>query len=75
MTAKAPGAAPETIGDDLLEGVAAIATFIGLKPRRTQHLVDNGQLAGVFRMGRRIYGLKSEIRAGIEAKAKGEAAA
>lgn len=62
------------LADDLIEGVDAIADFLGLPRRRTQHLIDKGQLPGVFRMGRRICALKSKIRDGIEALAIGEAA-
>jgi hypothetical protein len=46
ITGKKPAHSPQSdlLADDLLEGVAAIATFTGLKPRRVFYLAENGML-------------------------------
>lgn len=55
---------PESLSDDLLDGVADISAFLGpekFPPRRVHHLIDSGLLP-VGRMGRRIIGSKAVLR-------------
>ena len=63
------------IAGDLLEGAEAIAAFTGLAPRQVFYLAEKGHLPGVFRLGRKICGLRSEIAAGLRARATGGKAA
>jgi hypothetical protein len=39
-----------SVADDMLDGSAAIARFIGETPRQTQHLLETGQLPA-FKLG------------------------
>jgi hypothetical protein len=57
------------IAEDLLEGIKAIAQFIGTTERRAFYLAEKGVLDGVFKQGGRWIGLKSKIRDGYERKA------
>jgi hypothetical protein len=45
---------------DLLSGAEAIATFIGVKPRRVYHLVEIRRLP-VFRMGSTLCARRSTL--------------
>jgi hypothetical protein len=60
----------QTLGDDLLSGIDAIAAFLGADERATYHLVKSGLLPGVFKIGRKWCALRSQLRAGIEDLAK-----
>ena len=51
-----------TLTDDLLNGAAAIGSYIGKSRRATYHMIENGQIP-VIRKGGRIYGRKSELDA------------
>lgn len=70
---EAPGANGEGLsgfGEDLLEGAGEIALFIfgkdtPVKRRQVYHLVENKAIP-VFKLGQRIYGRRSTIRAEIE---------
>jgi hypothetical protein len=56
--------ADETLGDDLLEGAAAIAQFLFNDPkkrRKVYHLVEHSKLP-VFWLGKIICGRKSTLR-------------
>jgi len=69
---------PETTGkkilaDDLLEGVAAIATFTGFKPRRVFYLAERGMLP-LFKVGNRWCGRRSTLIQHIVRLEAGEAA-
>jgi hypothetical protein len=50
---------------DLLSGAEAIATFIGVKPRRVYHLVEIRRLP-VFRMGSTLCARRSTLVRWIE---------
>ena len=58
-----------TIALDLLEGAEQISAFTGLPVRQIYYLADQGHLPGIFRLGRKICGLRSEIAAGLRARA------
>jgi len=58
-----------SIASDLLEGAEQIGAFTGLPVRTVYYLADKGHLPGVFRLGRKICGLRSEIAAGLRARA------
>jgi predicted DNA-binding transcriptional regulator AlpA len=58
-----------SIASDLLEGAEQISEFTGLPVRQIYYLADQGHLPGVFRLGRKICGLRSEIAAGLRARA------
>jgi hypothetical protein len=62
ITGKKPAHSPQSdlLADDLLEGVAAIATFTGLKPRRVFYLAENGMLP-LFKIGHRWCGRRSTL--------------
>jgi hypothetical protein len=64
---------PETLGDDLLEGVARIAWFVGLPVRRTHYLLKTGRLPG-GKLGGVWVGSKSQLRALYERITSGRAA-
>jgi excisionase family DNA binding protein len=51
------GAAP-SLADDLLDGVPAIAAYLGLSERRTYYLLESGQLPA-FKIGSKWAGRKS----------------
>jgi hypothetical protein len=55
----------QKLGDDLICGVAAIATEIGESPRRTQHLCDKRDIP-VFKMRGRLYARRSSLRQHFE---------
>jgi hypothetical protein len=61
------------LADDLLEGVAAIATFTGFKPRRVFYLAENGKLP-LFKVGNRWCGRKSTLIEHIARLEAGECA-
>jgi hypothetical protein len=64
----------DPIADDFLEGAEGVAAFTGLTRRQVNYLVEKGHLPGVFRLGRKICGLRSEIAAGLRARASGKVA-
>ena len=52
----------EALATDLLDGVAAIAEFVGLPQRRVYYLAENGKLP-LFKLGdRKWQGRKSTLR-------------
>ncbi len=57
-----------TLQDDLLDGAAAIAAFIGKSDRMVYHMASTGQLP-VIRKGRRIYARRSELEAAFRSAA------
>lgn len=68
-----PASSPE-LSSDMLDGIKAISKFTGWPERQVYHMASNGTLPGVFQIGRKWVGLKSEIRAGLLARARGAAA-
>jgi hypothetical protein len=61
------------LADDLLQGVAEIATFTGFKPRRVFYLAERGMLP-VFKVGNRWCGRRSTLLSFIGQLEGGEAA-
>lgn len=51
----------DDLSDDLLEGVTAIGSFTGIKPRRLFYLAENNQLP-LFKVGNRWCALRSVLR-------------
>jgi predicted DNA-binding transcriptional regulator AlpA len=70
---KQPAEAPAGMAEDTLVGIKAISEFLGLPERQTYRMASTGLLPGVFQLGRLYCGLKSEIRAGMLARARGAA--
>jgi hypothetical protein len=60
----------DTLGDDLIFGMANIAAFVGESPRRCYFLAERGLLPGVWKQGGLWRGLKSKIRQGYERAAE-----
>ncbi len=58
---------------DLLEGVSAIADFLGMKPRRVFYLAEHRALP-LFKIGHRWCARKSTLRAHIEKLEAGKTA-
>lgn len=56
------------LGDDLLDGANAAATYLGIKPRVIYHMTEAGHLP-VIRKGRRLYFRKSELEAAFRSTA------
>ena len=52
----------DNLGDDLLEGVKAIAADTGIPPRRLFYLAETSQLP-LFKVGNRWCALRSVLRA------------
>ena len=50
----------QALSEDLLDGAAAAAAFLGWKPRRVYRLVEANELPFI-RMGGRLYFRKSEL--------------
>jgi excisionase family DNA binding protein len=50
------------LSEDLLDGAAAAAAFVGVKKRSIYHMTENGHLP-VVRIGRRLFFRKSELEA------------
>jgi excisionase family DNA binding protein len=50
----------QTLSEDLLEGAAAAAAFIGLKRRTVYRLTENGDLP-VIRKGKKLFYRKSDL--------------
>lgn len=50
----------QPLSEDLLEGAAAAATHIGLKPRAVYRMTESGHLP-VIRMGRKLFYRKSDL--------------
>jgi hypothetical protein len=61
----------DNLAGDLLNGMAAIADFVGKDERRCYFLATKGMLPGVFKQGGQWIGLKSKIREGYERAAGG----
>lgn len=61
---------PQTIADDMLNGVAEIAAFLGMSERQTYHALSQGYIDGCFQFGKNWKGLRSRIVEGINRKAK-----
>lgn len=61
-----------SLSKDRISGIKNIAAFTGWSERRTYYLAERGEIPGVFRVGSRYEGFKSEIEAGLRAKARGE---
>ncbi len=61
----------QPIGPDLLEGASEIAAYTGLSERQIFYLVRTQELPGVFKIGRKLFGIRSEISAALRARAKG----
>ena len=62
------------IADDLLDGIPAIAEFIGLEERQAYHLATTKRIP-VFRLGRKVCAMKSSLRAHFDALQKQAGAA
>ena len=56
------------LADDLLEGAAAAAAHIGLKPRAVYRMTDAGHLP-VIRKGRKLFYRKSDLEAAFQSAA------
>lgn len=63
-----------SLADDRLDGMRAIAEFVGVTRRKAFYLGSMGLLPGVFREGGCWVGFKSQIAAGYRRKASREAA-
>ncbi|USA39640.1 helix-turn-helix domain-containing protein [Pelagerythrobacter marinus] len=50
----------QPLAEDLLDGAAAAATYLGLKPRTVYALVSAGELPAV-KKGRKLFFRKSEL--------------
>jgi hypothetical protein len=61
----------DTLEGDLIQGMTAIAAFVGESERRCYFLATNRLLPGVFKQGGLWRGLKSKIREGFERAAEG----
>jgi hypothetical protein len=55
-----------TLGDDLLYGRAAIASFLKMPPRRVESLLKENRLP-VGRLGHTVIGSKARLRAMVDA--------
>jgi hypothetical protein len=64
----------ETLAGDILDGMKAIAGFLGHTERRCFYLAEKGLLDGVFKQGNRWIGLKSVMREAYEKRSRGAAA-
>ena len=56
---------------DLINGVAAIAEYLGMRPRRVHYLKDHGHLP-LFRLGGRICATRASLDAHLAALAAGK---
>ena len=56
------------LSDDLLNGAAAAARYMGVKPRSIYHLTEHGHLP-VIRKGRKLYFRKSELERAFSSEA------
>lgn len=68
----------ESISQDTVMGIAAMAAFTGMKERKVHYLASGGQLPGAFRLGtswgllKSVYAAELRSRAmGVHAMAKG----
>jgi len=50
---------------DLLYGVTAIASFLGIKKRSAQHLIETGRLPS-FKVGKTVCARRSTVLAALE---------
>jgi hypothetical protein len=64
----------ETLAGDILDGMKAIAEFLGHTERRCFYLAEKRLLDGVFKQGNRWIGLKSVMREAYERRSRGAAA-
>jgi hypothetical protein len=64
----------ESLSDDKIRGMKAIAHFVGEPERRCYYLAENGLLPGVFKQGAAWVGLKSKIIQGYQLAAERGAA-
>jgi hypothetical protein len=64
----------EALAGDILDGMRAIAEFLGHTERRCFYLAEKGLLDGVFKQGNRWIGLKSVMREAYEKRSRGAAA-
>lgn len=67
----------DPLADDLLEGGTAIALYLYGDPKKRRKVyakAEKGLLPGVYKSGGELIGLKSQMRAGLIAKASGKAA-
>ena len=55
------------LSDDLLDGAAAAAEYVGVKTRSIYHMTENGHLP-VVRIGRRLFFRKSELEAAFRSQ-------
>jgi hypothetical protein len=62
----------ETLAADILDGMKAIAEFLGHAERRCFYLAEKGLLDGVFKQGNRWIGLKSVMREGYAKRSRGQ---
>lgn len=58
----------QPLSDDLLEGAAAAAAHIGIKPRAVYRMSEAGYLP-VIRKGRKLYYRKSDLDAAFSSNA------
>jgi excisionase family DNA binding protein len=56
------------LSDDLLEGAAAAAIFLGVKERSVRWMVENGEIP-VIRKGRKLFFRKTELERAFQAVA------
>lgn len=62
---------PERDEADILYGVKAIATFVGITPDQAKHRVAKGQIPS-FKIGGTVCALRSSIRTSLAARAAGQ---
>lgn len=58
----------QALSDDLLEGAAKAAAFMGLNPRAVYRMTESGHLP-VIRKGRRLFYRKSDLERAFQAAA------
>lgn len=58
----------QPLSDDLLEGAAAAANYLGLRPRAVYRMTESGHLP-VIRKGRRLFYRKSDLERAFQAAA------
>lgn len=56
------------LSDDLLEGAAAAAGYIGIKPRSVYRMTETGDLPAI-RKGRKLFYRKSDLERAFQAVA------
>lgn len=58
----------QPLSEDLLEGAAAAADYLGLKPRSVYRMTESGDLP-VIRKGRKLFYRKSDLERAFQAAA------